>query len=102
MLENINGRFHCIFNIMEYYYDKSSYSRYEIINGGYKFFTFRILRKYEYKIPLLTEGFDYINKVINIYLNCSFLNSAQKILLKVFQLKINLQKLNITKVKNSH
>ena len=102
LLENINGRFHCIFNIMEYYYDKSSYSRYEIINGGYKFFTYRILRKYEDKIPLLTEGFDYINKVINIYLNCSFLNSAQKILLKEFQLKVNLRKLNITKAKNFH
>ena len=97
LLENINGRFHCIFNIMEYYYEKSSHSQYEIINGGYKFFTYRILRRYEDKISLLTQGFDYINNVINIYLNCSFLNSEQKLLLKGFQLKINIQKFNITK-----
>ena len=48
--ENINGRFHCIFTIMKYYYEQSSNSIYEKVNGGYKFFTYRIKRKYEDKI----------------------------------------------------
>lgn len=91
--ENINGRFHCIFSIMKYYFEQSANNPYEKINGGYKFFTYRIVRIYEDKIQFLSEGFDFIINVIDIYLECPFFNSAQKQLLKQFELQVNSQKL---------
>ena len=96
--ENINGRFHSIFSIMKYYYEQSANNTYEKFYGGYKFFTYRIVRKYEDKIKYLTKGFDFINDVIYIYLNCSFFNSTQKYLLKKFMNKINKQRLKLIKI----
>ena len=96
--ENLNGRFHCIFSEMKYYYEQSADCPYEKNYGGYKFFTFRIVRKYEDKIPFLTEGFDYIEDVINIYLESPFFDSKQKLLLREFMSKIKKQKLKIVKI----
>ncbi len=95
--ENLNGRFHCIFTIMKYYYEQSSNNYYEKVNGGYKFFTYRILRKYEDKIIYLTNGFDFIIDVINIYLKSKYYDERQKILLKNFKSKIKRQKLKFIK-----
>ena len=95
--ENLNGRFHCIFTIMKYYYEQSSNNYYEKVNGGYKFFTYRIIRKYEDKIKYLTNGFDFIIDVINIYLNSKYYDERQKILLKKFKSKIKSQKLKFIK-----
>ena len=89
--ESINGRFHCMFTIMKYYYEQSDNNAFEKINGGYGFFTFRIIRKYQDKIQFLTKGFKFIESVIDIYLNCSFLNSTQKNLLREFNSKIQTQ-----------
>ena len=96
--ENINGRFHCIFTIMEYYFEQSLNNYYEKVNGGYKFFTFRILRRYKDKIKYLTNGFDFINDVINIYLKCEFFDKKQKHLLKQFKSDINHRKYMIQKI----
>ena len=96
--ENLNGRFHCIFSEMKYYYEQSADCPYEKNYGGYKFFTFRIVRKYEDKIPFLTEGFDYIEDVINIYLESPFFDSKQKLLLREFMSKIKKQKLKIVNI----
>ena len=95
--ENINGRFHCIFTIMKYYYEQSSNSIYEKVNGGYKFFTYRIKRKYEDKIIYLTQGFDFIIDVINIYLKSKYFNRRQKLLLIEFKSKIKEQKFKYIK-----
>lgn len=95
--ENLNGRFHCIFTIMKYYYEQSSNNYYEKVNGGYKFFTYRIIRKYEDKIIYLTNGFDFIIDVINIYLKSKYYDERQKILLKNFKSKIKRQKLKFIK-----
>jgi len=92
--ENINGRFHCIFTIMKYYFEQSS-SPYEKIYGGYKFFTYRIIRKYNNKIQFLTNGFEYIIDVIDMYLKYPYFSKDQKLLLKLFKTKIIKQKLNI-------
>ena len=40
--ENINGRFHSLFNIMEYYFEQSDNDAFEKTNGGYNFFKLRI------------------------------------------------------------
>ena len=95
--ENINGRFHSIFTIMKYYYEKSENNTYEKFFGGYKFFTFRIVRKYADKIKFLTKGFDFIFFVIDIYLKSPFFNQTQKELLNQIKSKIKTQKLLIYK-----
>ena len=97
--KNINGRFHSIFAIMEYYYEKSANNTYEKVRGGYHFFEYRIIRKYERKIPFLTKGFTFINKVINKYKSSPFYNSTHKSILQSFQYKINIQHIKIKKKK---
>ena len=80
--ENINGRFHSLFAIMDYYYEQSEDNIYEKTKGGYRFFEFRIVRKYKKKIALLTDGFNYINRVLRKYIKSPFFNPDQKKLLK--------------------
>ena len=98
--ENINGRFHSIFSIMLYYFEKSDNSIFEKTKGGYRFFEFRIVRKYKDYIYLLTEEFDYIINIIDIYLNSSYFDYAQRLKLTDFKNRIIIQKFNISK-KNS-
>ena len=93
--ENINGRFQSIFTIMKYYYEKSENNTYEKFFGGYKFFTYRIVRKYTDKIKYLTKGFDFICFVIDIYLKSPFFDPTQKQLLNQIKSKIKTQKLLI-------
>ena len=95
--ENINGRFHCIFTIMKYYYEQSENCVFEKVYGGYNFFTYRIIRKYENKIRFLTKGFEFILNVIDIYLKSPFFNDTQKELLNRFSEKIHLQQIKIEK-----
>ena len=90
--ENLNGRFHSIFSIMKYYFEQSANNTYEKFYGGYKFFTYRIIRRYEDKIQFLTDGFDFIDEVIKMYLKSRFFNRTQKIVLKNFLSKIKKQK----------
>jgi hypothetical protein len=97
--QNINGRFHSLFTTMLYYYEQSENNFYEKNKGGYRFFEYRIVRRYEKKIDLLTKGFKYINFVINKYLESPFFNITQKIKLIEFKNKVNLQK-NSSFIKN--
>ena len=93
--ENLNGRFHSIFSTMKYYFEQSANNTYEKFYGGYKFFTYRIVRRYEDKIQFLTDGFDFIKEVIQMYLKCRFFNNTQKTVLKHFLSQINIQKSKI-------
>lgn len=95
--ENINGRFHSIFTTMDYYYEQSENNTFEKTKGGFRFFEYRIIRKYANKIPLLTKGFNYINFVIDKYINSSFFNSTQKEQLSAFKDKVNIQKFKVKK-----
>ena len=58
--ENINGRFHTLFTIMEFYYEQSDNNRFEKTMGGYNFFELRINYMFKRKIKYLTNGFNYI------------------------------------------
>ena len=91
--ENINGRFHSLFAIMDYYYEQSEDSIYEKYRGGYRFFEYRIVRKYENKIQFLTKGFKYINSVLKKYINSPFFTINQKNYLNSFKDKVRIQKL---------
>ena len=91
--ENINGRFHTLFTIMDYYYEQSEDNIYEKTKGGYRFFEYRIVRRYESKICFLTKGFKYINSILKKYINSPFFNLAQRESLRSFKDKITIQKL---------
>ena len=93
--ENINGRFHSIFAIMDYYFEQSEDNIYEKTKGGFRFFEYRILRKYESKIEFLTKGFNYISDVLTKYIKSPFFNLSQRELLRAFRNKIKIQKLYI-------
>lgn len=93
--ENINDRFHILFTIMEFYYEQSDNNRFEKTMGGYNFFELRINYMYKRKIKYLTNGFNYINSIPDLYLNSPFFNDNQKKSLKKFKIKINKQKLKI-------
>ena len=99
--QNINGRFHTLFTIMDFYYHQSDDNTFEKINGGYNFFDLRIKFMYETKIKYLTKGFNYIFQVLDLYLNSKFFNNIQKKNLINFKIKINEQKLKIIKNKNN-
>ena len=93
--ENINGRFHSIFAIMDYYYEQSENNVYEKTKGGYRFFEYRIVRKYESKIEFLTKGFKYIVNVLTKYIKSPFFNFSQREALRAFRNKIMIQKLYV-------
>ena len=93
--ENTNGRFKSIFTTMDYYFEQSDNNIFEKNKGGYNFFKLRIIRRYERQIKYLTKGFDYINKVIDMYLNSYYFTEEQKNILQKFKDKINLQKIKI-------
>ena len=86
---------------MDFYYHQSDDNTFEKINGGYNFFDLRIKFMYEKKIKYLTNEFNYINKVIDLYLNSKFFNNIQKNNLINFKNKINEQKLKIMKNKTN-
>ena len=86
--KNINGRFHSLFTIMDYYYEQSENNIFEKTKGGYRFFEYRIVRKYRDKINLLTEGFKYINSVLMKYIRSPFFNSTQRKKLISFKKKL--------------
>ena len=93
--ENINGRFNSLFTIMEFYYEQSDNNAYEKTMGGYNFFKSRIKNIYYRRIQYLTNGFNYINNILDLYLNSSFFNYKQKYNLIKFKNMINKQKLKI-------
>ena len=90
--KNINGRFHTLFTIMEFYYEQTDNNTFDKTMGGYNFFELRINYIYNKKINYLTSGFMYINKILDLYINSPYFNQKQKYNLKLFKFKINNQK----------
>ena len=65
----INSIFKSCFTIMEYYYEQTENNRKEK-SAGYSFFAYKTYKICKKNIDLLTEGFDYILKILDLYLNC--------------------------------
>ena len=97
--KNINGRFYSLFKIMEFYYEQSDNKTFEKTMGGYNFFELRVKKMYNSKIKYLTDGFNYINKILDLYLNSPYFNKKQKTNLNKFKIKVNKQKHIIFKKK---
>ena len=103
--ENINGIYHSLFSIMDYYYEQTENNYYEKTKSGFDFFNYQIVSSFGNKLKYLTKDFKYINEVLMKYINCSVFNPAQKELLKNFKEKVGIQKLfqidkKIEKIKN--
>ena len=97
--KNINGRFYSLFKIMEFYYEQSDNKTFEKTMGGYNFFELRVIKMYNSKIKYLSHGFNYINKILDLYLNSPYFNKKQKTNLNNFKTKVNKQKHIIIKKK---
>ena len=54
---------------------------------AYQFF-FRKVYLYKKYIKYLSEGFDFINNVLDLYLKCNFLFNIEKVFLSDFKNKI--------------
>jgi hypothetical protein len=82
-----NDIFKTCFTIMEYFYEQTEDNQYEKIQG-FLFFKKKVKPYYNKNIEYLTDGFDYIIKILDLYLNSSFYNEDQKKILKEFKDKI--------------
>ena len=60
----------------------------------------RVAPRNKVRIKYLNHGFNFVNQVLDMYLNCSFFNEEQKNNLRGFKDKINERILNITKMAN--
>ena len=91
----INDIFRCCFTIMEYFYEQTKNKANEKI-AGYTFFKFKVHKVYLKDVKYLTEGFDYIIKILDLYLNSNYYSNFQKIYLNEFKKAV----LNITNENN--
>ena len=73
----INTAIHSLMATMKYYFIQSDNNAFEKYYVAYKFFIDKV-NDYKFKLGHLTEGFDYINNVLDLYLNCTFFSYIQK------------------------
>ena len=99
--KNANRIFHSLFCIMKYYYEQSENNDLEKVKVAYDYFYGKIYRTYFKDIINLTEGFNFIIEVIDLYLNCSFYNLEKKNYLNIFKNEINKRKNDISNFKNN-
>ncbi len=86
--KNINKIFQSLFVIMKYFYEKSKNDRFHKKFIAYNFFLKKVFIPYKNKIKYLTEGFNFINKVLNQYLNCKYFEEEEKKNLTLFKNEI--------------
>ena len=76
-LGDANKKFRSIFNIMKYFYLQSDDNTLEKSKMAYGYYHKSMNNFYKY-IPEVTEGFDFIYKVFDLYLNSPYLDKTQK------------------------
>ena len=74
----MNIIFHSLFSTLKYYYAQTKENKIEKNFVCYRFFDEKIYKFYLNLTDNLTNGFDYIIDILNIYKNCSFFNITQK------------------------
>ena len=92
----INEIFRCCFTIMEYFYEQTKNNHYEKI-AGYTFFIVKVYNVYLKNIKYLTEGYDYIIRILDLYVNSKFYSNSQKKQLNIFKSAV----INITNENNN-
>ena len=91
--KNSNLIIRTIFNNMRYFYIQSDNTILEKSNLAYKYFekNIWILDKY---FPYVTEGFNFILNVLDLYLNSPFFSESEKNKLNAFRTKVINKKMN--------
>ena len=89
--KNTNAIFRSIFNNMRYFYIQSDDTIADKINLAYKYFdkSYKDLKK---NFVYLSEDFDFIIVVLDLYINSNYFNESQKNKLKEIKSKIMTQK----------
>ena len=85
----MNNIFHSLFATMKYYYIQSENNNSDKNLIAFNFFGNKIYKDYKNKIQYLTNGFDYLIDVLDLYLNSTFFNKNQKSKLMEYKNKIN-------------
>lgn len=91
--KNANKVFHSLFTIMRYYYEKSENNRREKTLIAYSYFYNKVYLIFRRRIKYLSENFDYINTILNLYINSKYLANKNKIFLNIFLKEIKLAQL---------
>ena len=88
-LENkyVNEVFKSCFTIMEYFYEQTENNNEEKV-ACYNFFKIKVYNAYMENLIYLTEGYDYIIKILDIYIDSKFYTQHQKKYLKIFKQKV--------------
>ena len=92
----VNDIFKCGFTIMECYF-KQTNNNYIEKNAGYVFFIGKFLREHKNKLNHLTKRFDYIIKILDLYINNKYCKLRKKRILRNFRkdvINIKLKKNN--------
>ena len=84
---NINHIYQSFCNIMKYFYFQSDNNILEKRNICFKYFK-KSIDAYGKFINNLTEGFDYILKIFDLYLNSPYFDNIQKNYINIFKIKI--------------
>lgn len=82
--KNTNKIFHSLFTIMKFYFEKSKNNRREKKLIAFTYFYEKVYLLFKKRIKYLTNGFDYIKKIIEQYINCKYLKYEDKNYLKIF------------------
>ena len=69
---------------MKYFLEKTNNNRREKKLIAFTYFYEKIYLIFKKRIKYLTDGLDYINKVIEQYINCKYLKNKEKKLFKFF------------------
>ena len=83
---NINYR--SIFNILKYFYIQSDNNTFEKTMMPYAYFTKKIKKLYEKYLNDVTDGFDFILDVINLFSNSTYFNETQKNIINNYKKKV--------------
>ena len=92
---NTNLIFRSIFNNMRYFYLQSENNTIEKTSLAYKYFS-RYIKDFKHKAKYLTEGFDFILGVFDLYLNSKFFDDKKKAKLNEVKFIFIDRKKNIT------
>ena len=87
-LGKMNTIFRSKFNVMKYFYLQSDNNTLEKINIPFKYFQTKVKNKYEKYIIYLTDEFEFILDVLNLFSNSTYFNNEQKFNINQFKNKI--------------
>ena len=96
-IKNVDKIFKTLFTIMKYFFEKSNNTRKDKLLA-YKFFYKKVFRNFRGKIKFLNKDFNYIDEILQQYLNCRYFKKDEKENIKNFLNEIRKVKLKKNKI----